>query len=235
MGEAMSSLRTHQPFLELMQALEHPLLGILVAALFTALVQSSSATISLVVVMATRGFVTLDGGIPIVFGARVGTCITAMLATIGKPRQATRHMQLLGVAMDVESLGNVISRELVPVGQAFMAHGFRPSESTGELLDRTYRSTCDAVDAAFRAVMDENQRAAQDVLVQRESFWRLGEQVLRQQAQRLALDDPDRLLKHRLQTAVIDKLRRIYMLAEHLAVAVLPESVVAGEYGAQVQ
>jgi len=90
MGDAMSPLRTFPPFLELMQAMENPLLGILFAAIFTALVQSSSATISLAVVMATQGFVTLAAGIPIIFGAKVGTCVTALLAAIGKPREAVR-------------------------------------------------------------------------------------------------------------------------------------------------
>jgi hypothetical protein len=69
--------------------------------------------------------------------------------------------------------------------------------------------------------------------VHRDEFWRLSEQVLRRQAERLALDDPDRLLKHRLQTDILDKLRRIYMLSEHLATTVLPDKVVAKEFEAQ--
>jgi phosphate:Na+ symporter len=148
--------------------------------------------------------------------------------------ESGQHTRLLGVATDIESLGNVIARELVPVGQAFLTHGIQASETTGEMLEQAYRLVCDAVDAAVRAAVEQDQRAAQDVLVQREAFWRLSEQVLRRQAERLALDDPDRLLKHRLQTDMLDKLRRLYMLAEHLASAVLPETVVAGELAAQV-
>jgi hypothetical protein len=62
----------------------------------------------------------------------------------------------------------------------------------------------------------------------------LSERVLQRQAERLALDDPDRLLKHRLQTDILDKLRRVYMLAEHLAAQVLPTTVVVRELEAQV-
>lgn len=90
MGSAMSPLRTYQPFLDLMSAVENPAVGILVAALFTAVVQSSSATIGMAVVFASQGLITLPAGIAFVLGANVGTCVTAALAGIGRPREATR-------------------------------------------------------------------------------------------------------------------------------------------------
>ncbi|MGD8908663.1 MAG: Na/Pi cotransporter family protein [Chromatiales bacterium] len=90
MSDAMSPLRSYQPFLDLMVTMENPFIGILVAALFTALVQSSSATTGIVIVMATQGFITLPAGIALAFGANIGTCVTALLASIGKPREAVR-------------------------------------------------------------------------------------------------------------------------------------------------
>jgi phosphate:Na+ symporter len=90
MSEAMQPLRTYQPFLDMMIKMESPLIGIAVAALFTGLVQSSSATTGIVIVMASQGFISLPAGIALAFGANVGTCITAMLASIGKPRDAVR-------------------------------------------------------------------------------------------------------------------------------------------------
>ena len=90
MSEAMSPLRSYQPFLDLMRSMENPLIGILVAAGFTGLIQSSSATTGIVIVMATQGFITLEAGIALAFGANIGTCVTAMLAAIGKPREAVR-------------------------------------------------------------------------------------------------------------------------------------------------
>ncbi len=90
MSDAMSPLRSYQPFLDLMATMENPLYGILVAAVFTGLIQSSSATTGIVIVMATQGFITLEAGIALAFGANIGTCITAMLAAIGKPREAVR-------------------------------------------------------------------------------------------------------------------------------------------------
>jgi len=90
MSDAMAPLRSYQPFLDLMTRMENPLIGILIAAAFTGLIQSSSATTGIVIVMATQGFITLQAGIALAFGANIGTCITAMLAAIGKPREAIR-------------------------------------------------------------------------------------------------------------------------------------------------
>jgi len=90
MSEAMNPLRSYQPFLDLMIKMENPLVGILVAAAFTGLIQSSSATTGIVIVMASQGFITLPAGIALAFGANIGTCITALLASIGKPREAVR-------------------------------------------------------------------------------------------------------------------------------------------------
>ncbi len=90
MSDAMKPLRSYQPFLDLMIQMENPLIGILVAAGFTGLIQSSSATTGIVIVMASQGFITLPAGIALAFGANIGTCVTAMLASIGKPREAVR-------------------------------------------------------------------------------------------------------------------------------------------------
>lgn len=90
MSEAMEPLRHYQPFLDFMVKMENPLLGILIAAVFTGLIQSSSAATGIVIVMASQGFITLPAGIALAFGANIGTCVTAMLAAIGKTREALR-------------------------------------------------------------------------------------------------------------------------------------------------
>jgi len=90
MSDAMKPLRSFQPFLDLMIQMENPIVGILIAAAFTGLIQSSSATTGIVIVMASQGFITLPAGIALALGANIGTCVTAMLAAIGKPREAVR-------------------------------------------------------------------------------------------------------------------------------------------------
>lgn len=90
MSDATSPLRTYQPFIDLMGRMDNPLWGIVIAMIFTGLVQSSAATTGIVIVLASQGLVTLENGIALAFGANVGTCVTAMLASIGKPREAVR-------------------------------------------------------------------------------------------------------------------------------------------------
>lgn len=90
MSDAMTPLRSYQPFLDFMETLEHPAIGILVAALFTGLIQSSAATLGIAIVMASQGFINLNTGIALALGANIGTCVTALLAAIGKTREALR-------------------------------------------------------------------------------------------------------------------------------------------------
>jgi phosphate:Na+ symporter len=90
MSQSTQPLRTYQPFLNLLQQMANPVLGILVGAVFTALVHSSAATTGIVIVLASEGFVTLEAGIALALGANIGTCVTAMLASIGRPREALR-------------------------------------------------------------------------------------------------------------------------------------------------
>jgi phosphate:Na+ symporter len=113
MAEAMAPLREYPPFLDWMTRMENPALGILAAAAFTALVQSSSATIGIVVAMASQGLLSLSGGIALILGANIGTCVTALLASIGRPREAVRaggvHIlfNILGVAIWLPFLGDL--------------------------------------------------------------------------------------------------------------------------------
>lgn len=88
MSGFMAPLRSHPPFLDLMASMSNPLLGILIGAVFTAVVQSSSATLGVIIALASQGLIPLEAGIALVFGANIGTTITGLLATIGQPRTA---------------------------------------------------------------------------------------------------------------------------------------------------
>ena len=90
MSGAMKPLRNYQPFIDLMQNVSNPLFGILISTVFTALIQSSSAAMGIVIVLASQGLVSLEGGIALALGANIGTCATAGLAALGKPREAVR-------------------------------------------------------------------------------------------------------------------------------------------------
>jgi phosphate:Na+ symporter len=404
MGSAMSPLRTHEGFAELLQSLQNPILGMLAGAVFTALVQSSSATIGLAVVMATQGLLSLPAGIAILFGAKIGTGITAVLAAIGKPQDAKRaaavhvlfnvlgaviwlpfigalaglaeavspvaahlqgverlaeevprqianaatiwatanmviflpfaalfakmaikiipdraveekaiirprylddelirvpamalerarmelghmgvlteemlakvksafkardlselsqqhdqvvvlreavlaylqhvgrgelsdaeadeHARLVAATGDIENLGAAVSRELAPLAKALKEADITPSEETAALLERLFQTIQESAHSALRALVEVDERAAQTVVANRDAILELTFELHRLQSARLALDDPDRLLKHRVQFEILDKLRRVYSVAEHMAISVLPRGALVGE------
>jgi phosphate:Na+ symporter len=90
MGAATQPLQGHQGFQDFMASIDNLFVGILIGAVFTAIVQSSSATTAVVISMAATGLITLELGIALVIGANIGTTVTAQLAGIGKPREAER-------------------------------------------------------------------------------------------------------------------------------------------------
>ncbi|RMF42279.1 MAG: Na/Pi cotransporter family protein [Planctomycetota bacterium] len=90
MSDAVDPLRQWPPFLEWMRRLEYPGWGILVGAVVTAIVQSSSAMTGMVIVLASQGLISLETGIGLVFGANIGTCVTALLSAAGRPREAVQ-------------------------------------------------------------------------------------------------------------------------------------------------
>jgi len=90
MSESMYPLRTYQPFIEFILHLENPFIGILIGTVFTALIQSSSAFIGILIVLASQGLLSLEAGIPLLLGANIGTAITAILASINTNRDAKR-------------------------------------------------------------------------------------------------------------------------------------------------
>ncbi len=404
MGGAMSPLRTNPQFAEFMQSLTNPFLGMLAGAVFTALVQSSSATIGLAVVMATQGLIPLPAGIALVFGAKIGTCVTALLAAIGKPQEAKRaaaihvlfnlagamvwlpfidqlaaiaawvspaatelegvermaeevprqianaatiwacanaivflpfsgvfawlagrivperasagrviveakylddallqvpsmalerarmelgHMaeivenmlakleavfesgdstavsqqhdqvvvlrdailaflqkagrremtdaeadelaRLVAATSEIEEMSGAIGRELAPLAETFRQASLTPSEDTRTRLRQLREAMDEAARSALLALVEMDERAAQRVVANHAKFRTLGAELSRLQAERLAEDDPERLLKHRMQIDVLDKLRRVYRCAEHMAISVLPRGALAGE------
>lgn len=90
MSDAMLPLRSYEPFITLLYTLENPLWGILFGALFTALIQSSSAFIGIMIILASQGLLTLDSSIALLLGANLGTPVTALLASIKTNIEAKR-------------------------------------------------------------------------------------------------------------------------------------------------
>lgn len=106
MSQGVDPLKTDPMFEGFLAAFSaSPLLAVLAGALFTAVIQSSSATSGLVIAMASSGLLTLGAAIPLLLGANIGTCVTVVLASVGtclaSKRAALAHVvfNILGVLM----------------------------------------------------------------------------------------------------------------------------------------
>jgi phosphate:Na+ symporter len=403
MGDAMVPLQTYQPFLDLMTRMENPLLGILVGAVFTGLVQSSAATTGIAIVMASSGLITLPAGIALAFGSNIGTCVTAVLASLGKPveavraamvhvifniagvllwvmfipqladfivaispsspelsgkarmaaevprqianahtvfnvantlifisfttffarlveklvpdrpveekiiiepryleedvvgipamalervrleighmgeiindmfstlrsgvrerdkqkcdavlklddkvdilhdaileylsdlrqepltdKQSDRFQALMSATVNLENLANIINDELVEVGKGFIDLEGEPSNASRLLMTNLADKVQHAIDQVIQAVREEDETAAEEVIILKDEIHRIAEEFLMRQSERIAIQDSGHLNLVRLEMELLDKLRSIYTLAKRIAKDFVPDEV----------
>ncbi|MGI5962205.1 MAG: Na/Pi cotransporter family protein [Lawsonibacter sp.] len=145
MSSAMSPLRESESFIQLMSNFANPILGILAGAGFTAVIQSSSASVGILQALANSGIIQLSSAVFVLFGQNIGTCITAVLASIGTNRNAKRatliHLMfnIIGTIIFTTlfllfPIAHVIDRTLVlpgEFGQALLA--FLPGTPAGQI------------------------------------------------------------------------------------------------------
>jgi phosphate:Na+ symporter len=135
MIEGMAPLKDNALLAQVLLAFaETPILGVAAAAIFAALVASSAATIGLAIALASHGLLTLPGAVPLVLGANVGTCVTALAASVGSSTEARRvgvahiSFKLLGVVVVLPVLAPFIhlvaASAADPARQIANAHTF---------------------------------------------------------------------------------------------------------------
>ena len=90
MKDAVSPLADSPQFSSILTAFNNPLLGVLVGAVFTGVIQSSAASVGILQALALTGSITYGMAIPIIMGQNIGTCVTALLSSIGVSRNAKR-------------------------------------------------------------------------------------------------------------------------------------------------
>lgn len=107
MSDSMEFLKTEAWFADLMVSFSNPLLGILVGAVLTGIIQSSSASVGILQGLCSTGAVTFGTALPIILGQNIGTCATAMISTVGANRNARRtalvhlYFNVVGVILTV--------------------------------------------------------------------------------------------------------------------------------------
>jgi phosphate:Na+ symporter len=90
MSSAVSGLKESESFHEILTMFSNPILGVLAGLILTAIVQSSSASVGILQTLTTTGAITYGAAIPIVMGQNIGTCVTAMISSIGANKNARR-------------------------------------------------------------------------------------------------------------------------------------------------
>jgi phosphate:Na+ symporter len=159
--------------------------------------------------------------------------VLAYLQQVGRAElsdaEADEQARLVAATVEIENMSAAIGRELAPLAQTLKQADITPSEETTALLERLFQAIQESAHSALRALLESDERAAQAVVSSRDAILALTSELHRTQAARLAGDDPDRLLKHRVQVEILDKLRRVYSVAEHMALSVLPRSALVGE------
>jgi len=402
MSDAMVPLRSYPPFLEILEGLERPLAGILAGALFTAIVQSSAATVGIAIAMASEGLLALPAGIALALGANIGTAVTTALmgilsaksteavrasvvhvafniagtliwlpliwllvdmavwispsspeldgvaraaadvprqianantlfnvintllfigftgwfaklaerlvaerippagvivepefleeAALAVPSVALQQVRLelgrmgaitLGMLHDVvpalrdrdikhlediarrddevdileaeifnylgklrrgtlteqeglefqglmtatdnlENLADVIETDIVALARKMAEVQSAPGDETRRMLRELHTSVVKSVELAVQAVRDNDQQAAESVLIMKDTLREQSEHLLQRKATRLMADDPDYLNLVRMEMSFVDQMRRIYTLAKRIAKIVLP-------------
>ena len=90
MSDSMASVRTLDGFDTFLATLESPIIALIISTVFTGIIQSSAATIGIVQALALAGGITWEMAIPLVLGANIGTCITALISAVGTNKNAKR-------------------------------------------------------------------------------------------------------------------------------------------------
>jgi len=133
---AMKPFREYEPFLNWMESLgRNPFMGALVGAVFTVIIQSSSATVAIIVTLAGSGLIPLESGIAIMLGAEVGTCADTLIATIGRGSAALRtgvfHL-LFNIASAL--LGIIFASQLAQIARAISGEDIGRQIANAQML-----------------------------------------------------------------------------------------------------
>ena len=133
MGSAMKPLGNSEQFVSLLTNFENPVLGILAGTVFTAIIQSSSASVGILQALASSGVIGLNSAAFVLFGMNIGTCITALLAAVGTSRNAKRTT-VIHISFNV--IGTILFTTLcLTTPLISMIEGWTPSNASAQIAN----------------------------------------------------------------------------------------------------
>jgi phosphate:Na+ symporter len=144
--------------------------------------------------------------------------------------QESHEFQGLMMATDnMESIADIIETDIVSLARKAADIQSEPGDETRRMLRELHVSVIKAVELAVQAIRDNDQRAAESVLLMKDILREQSERLLERKATRLTADDPDYLNLVRLEMSFVDQMRRIYTLAKRIAKVVLPPVIAQHE------
>ncbi|MER2516290.1 MAG: PhoU domain-containing protein [Candidatus Accumulibacter phosphatis] len=141
-------------------------------------------------------------------------------------RESAEMQQLMVATDNLENLADVIETDMVALARKLVNIKSATEGETRTILIELYESTLKSVGLAVQAIRDNDQRAAESVMIMKDTIRDQSERLLERKATRLvATDDPDYLTLVRMQMSFVDQMRRIYTLAKRIAKVVLPPGI----------
>lgn len=121
MGDAMKPLSEMEEFKSILINFDNPILGVLIGAAFTGIIQSSAASVAILQIFADGGLVTYGLAIPIIMGQNIGTCVTALISSIGVSKNA-KKVAVVHISFNI--IGTVVCLSAFYGINAFMHFDF---------------------------------------------------------------------------------------------------------------
>jgi phosphate:Na+ symporter len=140
-------------------------------------------------------------------------------------KQSHRFQALMSATVNLENLANIINYELVDIVKGFIDLEGKPSEISRLLMIDLGNKVSTAVDQAVQAVRENDEKAAENVILAKDDIRQIADEFLQRQAERIGIQEPGRLNLVRLEMELLDKLRSIYTLAKRVAKDFVPSEV----------
>jgi len=118
MSDAVSGLKEVTEFRNILLMFSNPVLGVLAGAVLTGIIQSSSASVGILQALSSTGAVTIGSAIPIIMGQNIGTCVTAMISSVGTTTNA-RRAAIVHLSFNI--IGTVVCLALFSAAKAIFA------------------------------------------------------------------------------------------------------------------
>jgi len=127
MSDSVAPLKDDPNFAKLLLLFSNPFMGVLAGALLTAIIQSSSASVGILQALSSTGQITFGSALPIILGQNIGTCVTAMLSSVGANKNAKR---VAVVHLSFNVIGTVIALAAYLIGDAIFDFAFKSAPVT---------------------------------------------------------------------------------------------------------